>query len=110
VDIMLNLKGIRFRVFADQPQTLRLTKTGSGPVLAKDLTTTADVEIVNPDHKIATIDDAKARFVLEVIVEKGRGYRTIEEGAARKASDMIAVDAVFCPVVRVRYKVENTRV
>jgi DNA-directed RNA polymerase subunit alpha len=110
VDIMLNLRGIRFRVFSDEPQTLRLTASGKGKVTAKDITTNADVEVANPSHHIATLDDDKAKFVLDIIVETGRGYRTIEEGAARKHSDMIALDAVFSPVLRVRYKVENTRV
>lgn len=110
VDIMLNLKGIRFRVFGGETQTLRIVKKGKGPVTAKDIQVNADVEIVNPDHVIATVDDDKASFVMDLVVEAGRGYRTIEEGTARKASDMIAVDAIFTPVLRVRYKVENTRV
>jgi DNA-directed RNA polymerase subunit alpha len=110
VDIMLNLKGVRFRVYGDEPQNLRIVKDGKGVVKAKDIQVNADVEIVNPDHVIATIDDEKAKFVMDLVVETGRGYRTIEEGAAKKASDMIAVDAIFSPVLRVRYKVENTRV
>ncbi|HET8709408.1 MAG TPA: DNA-directed RNA polymerase subunit alpha [Candidatus Saccharimonadales bacterium] len=110
VDIMLNLKGVRFRVYGDDTQTLRLVKKGKGAVTAKDIETNADVEIVNPDHVIATLDDAKASLTMDITVEVGRGYRTIEEVAAKKASDMIAVDAVFTPVLRVRYKVENTRV
>lgn len=110
VDIMLNLKGIRFRVFGNDAQTLRIVKKGKGQVTAKDIQVNADVEIVNPDHVIATIDDDKADFVMDLVVETGRGYRTIEEVTSRKASDMIAVDAVFSPVLRVRYKVENTRV
>ena len=110
VDIMLNLKGIRFRVFGGETQSLRIVKKGKGAVTAKDIQVNADVEVVNPDHVIATIDDDKANFVMDLVVEAGRGYRTIEEGASRKASDMIAVDAIFTPVLRVRYKVENTRV
>lgn len=110
VDIMLNLKGIRFRVYGDEAQDLRIVKQGKGAVTAKDIQTNADVEVVNPDHVIATIDDAKGKLVIDLRVEIGRGYRTIEEGAARKSSDMIALDAVFSPVLRVRYKVENTRV
>ncbi len=111
VDIMLNLKGIRFRVFGTEPQTLRLTKKGKGKATAKDITTNADVEIVNPEHVIATLDDPKSSIDMEIIVETGRGYRTIEEVANRKTvSDMIALDAIFSPVLRVRYKVENTRV
>ena len=110
VDIMLNLKGIRFRVFGDDIQSLRIVKKGKGAVTAKDIQVNADVEVVNTDHVIATIDDAKANFIMDLTVETGRGYRTIEEGTSRKASDMIAVDAIFSPVLRVRYKVENTRV
>jgi DNA-directed RNA polymerase subunit alpha len=110
VDIMLALKGVRFRVFGNEAQTLRIVKKGKGQVTAKDIQVNADVEIVNPEHVIATIDDDKANFVMDLVVETGRGYRTIEEVTSRKASDMIAVDAVFSPVQRVRYKVENTRV
>jgi DNA-directed RNA polymerase subunit alpha len=110
VDIMLNLKGVRFRVFGDDIQTLRINKKGKGVVTAKDIETNADVEIVNPEHVIATVDDDKASFVVDLTVETGRGYRTIEEVTARKSSDMIALDAIFSPVLRVRYKVENTRV
>lgn len=110
VDIMMNLKGIRFRVFGDDIQNLRITKKGKGAVTARDISLNADVEIVNPEHVIANIDEDKADFIMDIVVETGRGYRTIEEGTARKASDMIAVDAIFGPVSRVRYKVENTRV
>ncbi len=110
VDIMLNLKGVRFRVYGNETQNLRITKTGKGVVTAKDIQTNADVEIVNPEHVIATIDDAKGKLTVDLTVEIGRGYRTIEEGANKKASDMIALDAIFSPVLRVRYKVENTRV
>jgi DNA-directed RNA polymerase subunit alpha len=110
VDIMLNLKGVRFRVYGDATQILRINKTGAGVVTAKDIETNADVEIVNPDHVIATIDASKAVLTLDVTVEIGRGYRTIDEATAKKASDTIAVDAIFSPVQRVRYHVENTRV
>jgi DNA-directed RNA polymerase subunit alpha len=110
VDIMLNLKGIRFRVFSEEPQALRIVKQGKGSVTAKDIQVNADVEIVNPSHMIATLDGDKAKFVADLVVEVGRGYRTIEETTAKKASDMIALDAIFSPVMRVRYKVENTRV
>jgi DNA-directed RNA polymerase subunit alpha len=110
VDIMLNLKGIRFRVYGNDVQNLRIVKKGKGAVTASDIETNADVEIVNPEHVIATVDDDKATFTMDLTVEVGRGYRTIEEGTARKASDHVALDAVFTPVLRVRYKVENTRV
>jgi DNA-directed RNA polymerase subunit alpha len=76
VDIMLNLKGVRFRVFGGDAQTLRIVKKGKGAVTAKDIQVNADVEVVNPDHVIATIDDDKANFVMDLVVEAGRGYRT----------------------------------
>ncbi|PIZ63720.1 DNA-directed RNA polymerase subunit alpha [Candidatus Saccharibacteria bacterium CG_4_10_14_0_2_um_filter_52_9] len=110
VDIMLNLKGVRFRVYGEETQSLRIVKSGKGPVTAKDIQTNADVEIVNPDHLIAIIDDAKGKLTMDLTVSIGRGYRTVEEGAAKKASDHVALDAIFSPVLRVRYKVENTRV
>lgn len=110
VDIMMNLKNVRFRVYGTDPQNLRIIKSGKGVVTAKDIQTNADVEIVNPDQVIATIDEAKAKLVIDLVVEVGRGYRTIEEGAQKKPSDMVAIDAIFSPVLRVRYKVENTRV
>jgi DNA-directed RNA polymerase subunit alpha len=110
VDIMLNLKRLRFRVFSDEPQNVRIEFKGKGIVTGKDIKVNADVEVVNVDQVIATIDDAKTNFVVDLVVETGRGYRTIEEGAVRKPSDMIALDAIFTPVLRVRYKVEHTRV
>lgn len=111
VDIMMNLKTVRFKVYSDEPQTLKLYKKGKGAAVAGNIKTNADVEIVNPKHHIAQLSDSKAVFDLEIVVETGRGYRTVEEGSNRKTiSDFIAVDAIFTPVLRVRYKVENTRV
>ena len=110
VDIMLNLKGIRFRVYGDEPQSLRIVKQGKGAITAKDIQTNADVEVVNPEHLIATMDDDKAKFTMDLVVEVGRGYRTIDESTAKKSSEYVALDAIFSPVLRVRYKVENTRV
>lgn len=111
VEIILNLKGVRFRVFSDEPQTIRLSKKGSGKVTAKDISVNSEVEVVNPNHVIATIDNAKGAINMDIVVEKGRGYRPVEEAGERKVTtDMIAIDAIFSPVLRVRYKVENTRV
>jgi DNA-directed RNA polymerase subunit alpha len=111
VEIILNLKGIRFRVFGEDIQTVRLEKKGKGVVTAKDIQLSADVEVVNPDRVIATIDNDKGSIALDLRVEVGRGYRTVEEVSTQKTvSDMIAIDAMFGPVQRVRYKVENTRV
>jgi DNA-directed RNA polymerase subunit alpha len=111
VALMLNLKSIRFKVYSDEPQTLNLSKKGKGVVRAKDLKLNADVEVVNPDQVICTLDDPKASLNLDVMVETGRGYRALDEqGSSKKISDMIMLDALFTPVLRVRYKVENTRV
>jgi DNA-directed RNA polymerase subunit alpha len=111
VEIMQNLKSIRFKVFAEEPVMLRLSKKGKGVVKAGDIDKHADVEIVNPQLVLATIDDAKASFVLDLMVETGRGYRRLEEGGhANAPSDMISIDAIFSPVIRVRYKVANTRI
>jgi DNA-directed RNA polymerase subunit alpha len=99
------------KVHTDQPVELRLEKKGAGVITAADIKTTADVEVINPDQVIATIDDPKKSFVMDLVVEAGRGYRTIEESSvSRVHSDMIALDAVFSPVLRVRFKVDSTRV
>jgi DNA-directed RNA polymerase subunit alpha len=110
VDIMLNIKGLRFKVYGEDAQTLRIVKKGKGEVTAGDIVTNADVEIVNKNHVICTIDDDKASVTMDIVVEVGRGYRTIEDSTVAKNSDMIAIDALFSPVVRVRYKVEDTRI
>jgi DNA-directed RNA polymerase subunit alpha len=111
VDIMLNLKNVRVRAHNDRPTELRLEKKGAGVVTAADIKLSDDIEVVNPDAVICTIDDPKGSIVMDIVVESGRGYRTIEESSkTRLHSDMIALDAIFSPVLRVRYKVENTRV
>lgn len=111
VDIMLNLKNVQLKVFTDEPVELRLEKKGAGVVTAGDIKTTADVEIANPEQVIATIDDPKKSIVMDLVAETGRGYETIEDSSVNRVhSDMIALDAVFSPVLRVRYKVDATRV
>ena len=110
VDIMLNLKGVRLRVHTDEPVELRLEKTG-GVITAGDIQANGEVEVVNPDHVIATIDDPQKTVIMDLVAEAGRGYQTIEDSSeSRLHSDMIALDAVFTPVLRVRYKVDPTRV
>ncbi len=119
VDIMLNLKNIRFKVHSDAPIELSLEmkgdkqseKDGDKRVVAGDIKLPAEVEIANPNQVICHIDDPKYTLKMRMVVESGRGYLTIEQASnSRLHSDMIAVDAVFTPVLRVRYKVENTRV
>ena len=119
VDIMLNLKNIRFKCHNDNPVELTLEikgsdqseKDGDKRVVAGDIKLPADVEIANPNQVICHIDDPKFVLKMNFVVETGRGYLTIEKsGEERIHGDMIALDAVFTPVLRVRYKVENTRV
>jgi DNA-directed RNA polymerase subunit alpha len=111
VEIILNLKKLRFRVYSDEPQFLVLTANGKGEVTAESIKTTSDVEIVNPEQLIATLDTAKTKLGMEIKVEKGRGYVPVEHRESEKLEvGMIAVDALYSPVQRVRYTVENTRV
>jgi DNA-directed RNA polymerase subunit alpha len=110
VDIMLNLKQVRFKVHSDEPQTVRIDKSKKGLITAADIKVNDQVEVVNPDHLIATLDSNKP-FVMDIVVETGRGYRTVEATPSNSLpSDMIVVDALYSPVTRVRYKVESTRV
>ena len=111
VDIMLNLKGVIVKVHGDEAVELRLEKKGAGEVKASDIKTTADVEIVNPEHVICTVDDPKTTIVMDIVADSGRGYLSIEDAStSRKHSDMIALDAAFSPVTRCRFKVDPTRV
>lgn len=120
MQIMLNLKKIRFKIVEpeneedlDKSQAvhLELTKTGAGPVLAKDIKPHPYLEIINGDHLIATLDSAKDKINLDIVVSFGLGYLSIEDSENTYAkNDYISLDALFSPVLRVRYKIENTRV
>ena len=111
VDVILNLKNIHLIVHSDAPIELTLKKTGAGVVYASDIKTNADVEIVNPTQVIATVDNPKTTLEIDMVAEAGRGYKNIDEASKdRLHSDMIAIDAFFSPVLRVRYKVSDTRV
>ena len=111
VDIMLNLKNVRVKAAGDDAIELRIEKKGAGTITAADIKTTGDVEIINPEQVIATVDDPKKSVTIDLVVETGRGYQTIEDSSVNRLhSDMIALDAVFSPVLRVRFKVDSTRV
>lgn len=111
LEIILNLKLLRLRVFSDEPIVLKVSVSGERTVSGADIEPNADVEIVNPDQHIATLTDVKAKMEMEVTVRKGRGYSSTEERAGQ-VSDLgtIAIDALFSPVRNVGYRVENTRV
>ena len=111
VEIMINLKNISIKSHSEEAVELTLSKKGAGVVTASDIKANADIEIINPDAVICTIDDPKGKIDIDLVADSGRGYLTIEESSiSRKHSDMIAIDAMFSPVRRVRYNVESTRV
>lgn len=110
LEIMLNLKSVVLDSHKDEPVEYTVRKKG-GVLTAADLAGSADFDVVDDSQVIATIDDPNRELVLTIVVERGRGYQTIEESSAHRLhSDMIAVDAPFSPVRRVRYAVEKTRV
>ncbi len=113
VDLLLNLKGVVFRLEGRGDVLLSLRKQGPGPVLASDFDLPHDVSILNPDHVLATLSD-DVRLELQARVEKGRGYvpgtlRHIGDEATRSIG-RIVLDASFSPICRVSYSVESARV
>jgi DNA-directed RNA polymerase subunit alpha len=113
VNILLNLKGVVFKLHNRDEVTLSLRKDGEGPVLASDIQTPHDVEIINPDHVIAHLSQG-GKLDMQIKVEKGRGY---VPGTMRRYADeptksigRIVLDASFSPVKRVSYTVESARV
>ncbi|HAP68010.1 MAG TPA: DNA-directed RNA polymerase subunit alpha, partial [Nitrospinae bacterium] len=109
-DIILNIKELMIKLNVDQPKTIFIHAEGKGEVRAKDIKADADVEILNPEHLIATLDKG-GKLNIEMVVKKGRGYipaeRNAEEGMPIQ---MIPIDSIFSPVKKVNYTVENTRV
>jgi DNA-directed RNA polymerase subunit alpha len=109
-DIILNIKSLVVKNASDQPRTLRLDKDTRGVVKAADIITEQGVEIINPDHVIATLTD-DVPFKVEMRVENGRGYRMADENVDEEREiGVIPVDSSFSPVVRVKYEIEDTRV
>jgi DNA-directed RNA polymerase subunit alpha len=108
-DVILNVKDIVLRCAAEEPVTLRLDARGPGDVTASDIQITADVEILNPELHIATIN-AKGRLAVDLTVEQGRGYLSAERNKRTAQIGVIPVDAIFSPVRRVSFSIEPTRV
>ena len=107
--IVLNVKKLRLRSFARHPVTLKLVKRGAGPVTAADISESADVEIVNPDLVLLTLDSDSGSIEMDLTVETGVGYRPAEH-TEEMPIGVVPVDAIFSPVRRVNYQVEKTRV
>jgi DNA-directed RNA polymerase subunit alpha len=111
IEVLLNLKQVRFRLAGDEPVTVPLTKKGPGKVTAKDIAGTDRLEVVSKDQLIATLADKKSMIDAELTIEKGRGYFPVERREEQKLPvGTIALDAIFTPVKRVNFSVENTRV
>jgi DNA-directed RNA polymerase subunit alpha len=108
-DLILNIKDLVLTCSAEEPVTLRLDARGPGEVTAADIQTTADIEILNPELHLATVN-AKGRLALDLTVEQGRGYLSAERNKRTSTIGLIPVDAIFSPVRRVAFSVEPTRV
>src|SRR5215212_6612569 len=108
-DLILNIKDLVLTCAADEPVTLRLDARGPGEVTAGDIQVTADVEILNPELHLATVN-AKGRLAIDLTVEQGRGYLSAERNKRTSTIGLIPVDAIFSPVRRVAFSVEPTRV
>jgi DNA-directed RNA polymerase subunit alpha len=108
-DLILNLKDLVLRCESEEPVTLRLDKRGPGDVTAGDIQTTADVEILNPELHLATVNQ-RGRLAFDLTVEQGRGYLSAERNKRTSTIGVIPVDAIFSPVRRVAFSVEPTRV
>jgi DNA-directed RNA polymerase subunit alpha len=107
--IVLNIKKLRLRSFARHALTLKLVKRGAGPVTAGDIAESADVEIINPDLVLLTLDSDSGSIEMDLTVETGMGYRPAEH-TEEMPIGVVPVDAIYSPVRRVNYQVEKTRV
>ncbi|ADO45128.1 DNA-directed RNA polymerase, alpha subunit [Hydrogenobacter thermophilus TK-6] len=110
LEVIANLKKIRFNLKSSDVETLYLKKKGEGTVTAKDITCPPNVDIINPDQKIATITDPNKELNMEIRIERGFGYMTTEEMEVIGEVGWILVDADFSPVRQVSFRVEKTRV
>src|SRR5438876_10846743 len=109
-DIILNIKSLVVKNVSEQTKTIRIDRHEKGVVKAADIQHDESIQIIDPEHIIATLTD-DVPFVIEMTVENGRGYRTADENAGREREiGVIPIDSSFSPVVRVKYDIEETRV
>ena len=109
-NIILNIKGLIVCLAVDEPKTMTVSRRGKGEIRARDIVADAAIDIVNRDHLIATLTD-DVSMEIEMTVRKGRGYAAADENALPESEiGVIPVDSVFSPVIRVRYRTEDTRV
>ena len=111
VDIILNLKKLRFRIHTDQEVRLLLQAKGEKVVTGADIQNTSDVEVANPDAHVCTLTNKNAQLEMELFIRKGRGYLPTEMRDKEKLElGTIAIDALFTPIRSVGLKVDNVRV
>lgn len=111
IQIILNLKQVRFKLYSDSPVILSLKAKGEKKVKASDIKASSDIEVINKDTHIATLTDKKAEIEIEIEVDRGLGYMPVEQRKKEKLTiGSIAVDAIFSPIRRVNYEIENMRV
>jgi DNA-directed RNA polymerase subunit alpha len=108
-DVILNLKDIVLVSHSEEPVTLRLDVRGPADVTANDIQATSDIEILNPDLHLATLNKS-GRLALDITVDRGRGYRSADANKTSSTIGVIPVDSIFSPVRRVAFEVEPTRV
>ncbi len=111
LDIILNLKQLQLKKHSKAPEIIKLSTKKEGDVLAKDIEHSSDIEILNPDLRITTLTNKNVNLKIEMRVEKGVGYEPVTlRKKSGKELGMILVDAIYSPVIKVRYDVSNTRV
>lgn len=110
-EIVLNLKGVILKIHGEGPKTVYIEASGEGEVTAGDIKTDSEVEIINPDWRIASLD-SDGKLSMELTVDMGRGYVSAERNKQelQPAIGVIAIDSIYTPVSKVNYTVENTRV
>ena len=109
-DLILNLKGLIVKLHVDEEKLLTLEAQGEGEITAGDFKCSPEVEILNPEHHIATLDESGS-LEMEITVEKGRGYNSTEKNKKENAPlGVIPIDSFFSPITKVVFKVENSRV
>ena len=109
-DIILNLKGVRFKMHGQEPRTIRIIHKGEGVLKARDIITDANVEVLNPDHHIATCSK-DANLEMDMVVKMGKGYVPADRNRDEKAPvGTIPIDSIFTPVIKVNFIVTNARV
>lgn len=108
VEIILNLKKIRFKKFSDNPEVAMIKITGEGKITGKDIEVPSDLEVINKKQHIATLSGKKSKLNIELIVESGVGYSPMEDRQTSKVG-VIVIDALFSPVIRAVMDVKETR-